>query len=106
MSGEKKYEKQLRETVQKLGGKALKFWCVSFTGFPDRMVLMPGGRIHFVELKSPDKQPTPRQLVVHRQLRALGFPVHTINNQFGLLQFLNTIKKHDHERQTTRTDRH
>jgi hypothetical protein len=106
MKGEKQYEKQLRETVKSLGGVALKFWCVSFTGFPDRMVLMPGGQIHFVELKSLDKQPTPRQLIVHRQLTALGFLVHTVNNQFGLIQLLNTIKKQQHERQTTRTDRH
>jgi hypothetical protein len=89
---EKKLEKDLREGVKKLGGIALKFWCISFTGFPDRMVLMPGGRIWFVEVKDRKKEPSERQKSVHRLLRRLGFEVWTIKNEDLLQGFLYWIQ--------------
>jgi hypothetical protein len=88
---EKLIEKKLRELVKKLGGIALKFFCLSFTGMPDRIVLMPGGRIWFVELKSTGKKPTPRQGVVHAFLRKLGFEVCVIDTQEGLDEFSKKI---------------
>jgi hypothetical protein len=91
MAAEKKLETKFRESVKKLKGAALKFYCLSFTGMPDRIVLMPGGRIWFVELKSPGKKPTPRQLFVHGWLRGLGFEVVVIDTQELLNDFLNRI---------------
>jgi hypothetical protein len=91
MSNEKLLEKKLREQVKKLGGLALKFWCLSFTGMPDRMVLMPGGRIWFVEMKSTGKQPNGRQKIVIPLLRKLGFNVWVINTQELLDEFLNGL---------------
>jgi len=88
---EKLIEKKLRELVKKLGGIALKFFCMSFTGMPDRIVLMPGGRIWFVELKSTGMKPTPRQAIVHAFLRKLGFEVWVIDTQEGLTEFEKRI---------------
>lgn len=88
---EKLIEKKLREGVKKLKGEALKFFCMSFTGMPDRIVLMPGGRFWFVELKSTGKKPTPRQAVVHDWLRRLGFQVYVIDTQELLDGFLKLI---------------
>lgn len=88
---EKLIEKKLREEVQKLKGQALKFFCISFTGMPDRIILMPGGRVWFVETKSTGKKPTPRQAAVHGLLRKLGFEVWVIDSQESLDQFLNVI---------------
>jgi len=92
-ASEKLLEKKLRETVKKLGGLAIKFFVLSFTGFPDRIVLMPGGRIWFVELKSTGKKPTPRQEIVIGILRKLGFSVYVIDTQELLKEFLNLIQK-------------
>ncbi len=66
--------------------KAAGFWAVKlkalgFAGFPDRLVLCPGGRVRFVELKATGKQPTKLQCAVHKRLRALGFEVHVIDNR-------------------------
>ena len=88
MSIEKRLESKLREEVKKTGGIALKFYCLSFTGMPDRMVLLPEGRIHFVELKDKGKKPTSRQALVHSTLRRLGFRVWVIDTEEKLQGFL------------------
>jgi hypothetical protein len=90
---EKLIEKKLREGVKKLKGEALKFFCMSFTGMPDRIVLMPGGRVWFVELKSTGKKPSPRQQFVIDWLQKLGFDVRVIDSQESLDEFLNLIAK-------------
>lgn len=75
-----------------MGGLALKFWPVSFTGLPDRIILMPGGRVYFVELKSPGKKPSARQLKVHEMLSDMSFDVWVIDSELLLSTFLNHIR--------------
>jgi hypothetical protein len=58
---------------------------------PDRIVLMPGGRIWFVELKTTGKKPTPRQEFVIGWLRKLGFEVWVIDTQELLNEFEKRI---------------
>lgn len=96
MDSEKLLEKTLRERIKNLGGIALKFHCLSFTGFPDRVVLMPFGRIYFVELKSEGKKPTKIQLAVHKILRDLGFSVWVVDTQEKLIQVMNVMAYHNH----------
>ena len=50
---EKEIEKKLRTAVEAAGGKCLKWVCPGWSGVPDRLVLLPGGRIVFVETKRP-----------------------------------------------------
>ena len=50
---EKDIEKKLRQKVEALGGRCLKWVCPGWSGVPDRIVLMPKGRIYFVETKRP-----------------------------------------------------
>lgn len=50
---EREIEKKLREMVEAHGGRCLKWVCPGWSGVPDRLVLLPGGRIVFVELKRP-----------------------------------------------------
>lgn len=93
MTTEKRLEKKLREAVKKMGGQALKLYSMSVTGLPDRMVLMPGGRIWFVELKSEGAKPTPSQESFHKKLRGLGFWVEVISTDEQLQDFLNHLNK-------------
>ena len=87
-ASEKTLEKKLTAGAKRLKGIALKFHCLSFTGFPDRIVLIPMGRLYLVELKSEGKKPSPRQKIVHEFLAKLGFPVYVIDSEETLKNFL------------------
>ncbi len=75
---ESRVEKVLGWEVKDRGGWAIKF-LPSVSGLPDRIVLLPGGRIYFVELKSPTGTVKPHQTVIHNRLRRLGFEVLVLN---------------------------
>lgn len=89
---EKLIEKKLREEVKKLGGIALKLFSPSFTGLPDRLILMPGGKASFAEIKTTGKTATPRQNNVLEMLSKLGFLAVVIDDQISLNQFLKNIQ--------------
>lgn len=89
---EKLIEKKLREGVRVLGGLALKFTSPSHRGVPDRIVLLPGGRINFVELKSTGKKPTKLQEKVISDLVSLGFETYVIDRQERLDEYLGGIR--------------
>jgi hypothetical protein len=76
---EKEIEAKLRREVKGMGGLALKFISPGLSGVPDRIVLLPGGHIAFVELKAPGKKMRPLQLKRKRQLEDLGFSVYCID---------------------------
>lgn len=88
---EKLIEKKLREAVTKAGGLALKFVSPGFTGVPDRIVMLPGERLVFVELKSTGKKLEARQQFVKNQFWMLGFDVWVIDNENALNNFLKTL---------------
>lgn len=72
---EKEIERHLRDGVKNLGGYCLKMVCPGFTGMPDRMILLKGGELAFVELKRPGQKERQRQKFVQSRLRKLGFRV-------------------------------
>ena len=76
---EKQIEQKLVKAVRAAGGVCPKWVSPGMDGVPDRMVLLPPGRIGFVEVKAPGETPRPLQNHRHRQLRALGFPVFVLD---------------------------
>lgn len=84
-------EKYLRVEVKKLGGLALKFLSPSMNGVPDRIVLLPGSRIFFVELKSKGKKARPLQLAVHRVFSNLGHNVYILDSKEQVKEWLSGI---------------
>jgi len=91
VDSEKLIEKTLNAEVKKLDGWALKLLCQFVTGLPDRLVLLPGGIIFFVEVKSTGKKPTAVQLLVHKKLRTMGFTVHVVDSLKQLNEILNNL---------------
>ena len=78
---EKDIEKKLIRPIRELGGLCLKFEVPGFTGLPDRLILLPGAHVVFVETKQPGKKERPRQTLVQGILRKLGFTVYsTVDN--------------------------
>ena len=76
---ENEIERRLAVSVKKMGGMAVKFTSPGLDGVPDRIVLLPGRKIAFVELKAPGKKPRPLQVKRMRQLKNLGFPVYVVD---------------------------
>lgn len=87
-------ERKLITEVKKRGGLALKFISPGLDGVPDRLVLFPGGRLGFVELKALGKKMRPLQVKRVKQLRVLGFKVYCIDDPKligGVLDEIQTI---------------
>lgn len=71
---EKDVEKALGRMVGRHGGMCLKWVCPGWAGVPDRIILLPGGRIMFVELKRSQKHSgSSMQIWWARKLKDLGF---------------------------------
>lgn len=89
---EKTIEQKFREAVRAVGGVAVKFTSPSLDGMPDRLALLPGGRMAFVEVKAPGKKPRPLQLARHRTLRQLGFRVYVLDDEKQIGGIIDEIR--------------
>lgn len=76
---ERDIEKKYKKAIEDKGGMCLKLSSQYFSGLPDRLVILPGGDIFFVEFKSPTGILSMRQRSVIRQLKELGVRVEVIN---------------------------
>jgi hypothetical protein len=72
---EKDIEARFNERMKECSCLPLKFVSPGFNGVPDRIVLVPGGHVVFVELKQEGKKARKLQLHVHKRIRNFGFLV-------------------------------
>ena len=77
---EKDIEKKLVAEAKKRGCIPVNLLSANYNGLPDRLILSPGGKCAFIELKAPGKKPRALQLKRHRELRALGFEVYVVDD--------------------------
>ena len=92
MAVEKIIEQKLVRAVKMMGGLAPKFVSPGLNGVPDRIVLLPGAKLAFVELKADGKKLRPQQVKRKRQLEALGFSVYCIDSADQIEGVLNEIR--------------
>lgn len=78
---EKSLERQLVKRVKEMGGLCLKFASATETGYPDRLVLLPGGMACWVEVKSSGQVPTRFQEIRHDELRRRGMTVYVLDSR-------------------------
>jgi len=88
---EKEIELQLLKAVKNRGGRAVKFTSPGFDGMPDRLVLLPGGKCGFVEVKAPGKKMRALQQVRHKMLKALGFKAYVLDAREQIEEIINDI---------------
>ena len=88
---EKYVEQKLIQAVRQNGGLALKFVSPGMAGVPDRLVLLPGGKIAFCEVKAPGEKPRPLQAYRIGQLRRLGFRVYVADSEEKIGEMLHDI---------------
>lgn len=85
---EKTLERQLNKAVKDKGGMSIKLLTALFRGLPDRLCLLPVGRLFFIEMKSTGDKPSKIQQVVHRRLAKIGFPVYVLDTKVKLDEFI------------------
>ena len=73
MDNERSIERYFVTQVRAAGGWPVKLSCPGTAGMPDRMVLWPAGRCHFIELKAKGKRPRPLQVDRMERLNHFGF---------------------------------
>lgn len=78
---ERDIESGLRKQVERMGGKFMKFTSPGNDGVPDRITILPGGRVWFVELKREGEKPTAVQKWQLEQLRKMGCNVALITGK-------------------------
>ena len=83
-ASEKVLEAELRERCKTLGWMCIKLTSQYQRGLPDRLILMPGSRVCFAEIKTTGKKPTALQKVTHERLRALGYRVEVVDTTESL----------------------
>jgi len=85
---ERQVERYLVKQVEKHGGQAPKLTCPGLSGMPDRLVLLPGARVIFVELKQPGQKLRPLQIKRATELRALDFTVYCLDCPEAVDEFI------------------
>ena len=88
---EREIEQKLVAMVKRHGGRCLKWVCPGWAGVPDRILLLPGGRVYFVETKRPKGGVlSARQKMWWKILQDLGFLYVTVWTP-GDIQLLDLV---------------
>ncbi len=85
---ESQLEKELRKAVEQAGGRCFKLPATLYRGIPDRMVLLPKGRIFFIELKTEKGRPSKTQSAFRIFLQSIGFYSDIIHGKSALKEFI------------------
>lgn len=92
-TSEKVFEREISKYVDDTGGMAVKLLSQFIKGLPDRMFLLPGGVVVFVEFKSTGKKPTKIQSYIHAKMQALGFLVYVVDSVESYEEVKGLIKQ-------------
>lgn len=80
-------ERRLIELVKKEGGICVKVPPV-VAGTPDRLVLLPGGRMYLVETKAPGGRLRPIQAVWHSKAAKVGIFVSVLTSTEEVVEWM------------------
>lgn len=89
---ERDVEKALRKGVEALGGECMKFVSPGRRGVPDRIVVWPGGEVHFIELKQPKGRLSALQHRTAYILRQKAAVVYTLVSLEDVTDYLDDAK--------------
>lgn len=94
IESEKVLERTLVSIIEDVyHGMCLKLLTGEVIGLPDRICLLPGERVFFVELKTTGKKPRKIQVFIHNKLRALGFSVYVVDSTESLEEMLSHYER-------------
>ena len=88
---EKHIEAKVCDYAKQRGLLVYKFTSPARAAVPDRLFILPGGRMFFCEFKREGQKPTPPQEREHKRLRAYDVPVFVIDNVDDGLRTVDTM---------------
>lgn len=90
---EKVIEQYLVESAKQNGLLCLKYSNPNQSGYPDRLLVLPSGRVIWVELKSKGRKPTKLQQLRHERLACMDHRVYVIDSKSDIDKLINGIEK-------------
>ncbi len=88
---EREVERFFKAQLEKRGAIVWKFVSPGQAGVPDRVVLLPGGRVVFAEMKAPGEKPRPLQRAVFARMARAGHPVYIIDSREAVKKFMEEV---------------
>lgn len=89
---ERDVEQYLVQCTKSLGGACFKFVSPGYNGVPDRILLLPGAKIAFVEVKRPDGgRVSQLQIYWIQIIRKLGFTAEIVKNKVEVDALLRSL---------------
>lgn len=90
---EKAIERYLVEQAKQNGLPCLKYSNPNMVGYPDRLLVLRGGSVIWVELKSKGRKPTKIQQMRMNELTDLGHLVKVIDNKADIDELIKIAKQ-------------
>lgn len=87
--------RRLNDYVRKQRGGEIFHADILYPGFPDKMILLPNGRVMFAELKRPGGSLRPGQLYWRKRLQTLGFEAEIFYDYQTLIEWIEREEKTD-----------
>lgn len=81
VESEKLIERYLFDQVKQRKGLCIKLLTNHLLGLPDRLCLLPYGKLFFAEIKTTGFKPTKIQIYMHNKIIQLGFNVYIIDTK-------------------------
>ena len=88
---ESELESILVTEIRKSGGRTYKWVSPGNSGVPDRIVLLPAGKIIFIELKADTGKLSAQQKIQINRIQSLGQDVRVVKGIRGLVDFFYAI---------------
>lgn len=89
---ESRVERWVTDRIRRMGGRSYKWVSPGNEGVPDRIYLLPGGRIIFAELKAEKGRLSKLQEAQIRKIRSLGFTCEVIRGREGAEEFVRNLE--------------
>ena len=90
---EKDIERYLKREIEAMGGLCLKFISPGNAGVPDRLILLPGGRVWLVELKTEAGRVRPLQRWWQKRLQKVGVPSLVIKSRVEAEVYITLLRE-------------
>lgn len=89
MTTERVLQRKIIDYLKNSGILVVKTDSTSTRGWPDLVVILPSGDVHFIEVKTPTGKLSVHQQRIHQQLKEQNANVHTVRSVAEVQRLFN-----------------